>query len=62
MNGKRWTAKGIFLDLDGTIVDSTEAYMEAARIAFKAVGKKMPESEICLLSFFRNNLKVPDFL
>ena len=48
MNGKRWTAKGIFLDLDGTIVDSTEAYMEAARIAFKAVGKKMPESEIFL--------------
>ena len=48
MNGKRWTAKGIFLDLDGTIVDSTEAYMEAARIAFKAAGKKMPESKMFL--------------
>lgn len=48
MNGKRWTAKGIFLDLDGTIVDSTEAYMEAARIAFKAAGKKTPESKILL--------------
>jgi beta-phosphoglucomutase-like phosphatase (HAD superfamily) len=33
-------AKGIFLDLDGTIVDSTEAYIEAARIAFQAVGQK----------------------
>ena len=32
-------AKGIFLDLDGTIVDSKEAYIEAARIASKAIGK-----------------------
>ena len=32
--------KGIFLDLDGTIVDSREAYKEAARIACEAVGQK----------------------
>ena len=31
--------KGIFLDLDGTIVDSREAYKEAARIAVKPSGK-----------------------
>ena len=36
-------AKGIFLDLDGTLVDSTQAYIEAARVAFKAVGQKPPE-------------------
>ena len=36
-------AKGIFLDLDGTIVDSTGAYIEAARITFHALGKRAPE-------------------
>jgi beta-phosphoglucomutase-like phosphatase (HAD superfamily) len=41
-------AKGIFLDLDGTIVDSTEAYIEAARIAFPAVGQKLPEIKTVL--------------
>ncbi len=41
-------AKGIFLDLDGTIVDSTEAYIEAARIAFQAVGQKPPEIKTVL--------------
>ena len=40
--------KGIFLDLDGTIVDSTEAYLEAARIAFQAIGLRMPENEAAL--------------
>jgi phosphoglycolate phosphatase len=40
--------KGIFLDLDGTIVDSTGAYLEAARIAFRAIGKKTPENQILL--------------
>lgn len=32
--------KGIFFDLDGTIVDSKEAYLEAARIALINLGKK----------------------
>ena len=40
--------KGIFLDLDGTIVDSTEAYLEAARIAFQAIGLRMPKNEAAL--------------
>jgi HAD superfamily hydrolase (TIGR01509 family) len=31
--------KGIVLDLDGTIVDSSEAYLEAAKAAFAAVGQ-----------------------
>lgn len=37
-------AKGIFFDLDGTIVDSKLAYLEAAKIAFKILGKKPLEN------------------
>ncbi len=48
MNQKRWEVKGIFLDLDGTLVDSTEAYIEAARIAFHAIGKEPPQTNIML--------------
>lgn len=48
MNENRLKAKGIFLDLDGTIVDSREAYLEAARIAFQAVGQKPPEMKDAL--------------
>jgi len=33
-------AKGILLDLDGTIVDSRDAYLEAAKTAFKALGQE----------------------
>ncbi|MEM3459510.1 MAG: HAD family hydrolase [Candidatus Bathyarchaeia archaeon] len=32
--------KGIILDLDGTIVDSKEAYLEAAETAFAKMGRK----------------------
>ena len=38
--------KGILLDLDGTIVDSREAYFEAARTALAAMGQTVPDSEI----------------
>jgi phosphoglycolate phosphatase len=38
--------EGILLDLDGTIVDSKEAYLEAARIALKAIGQRMINTEI----------------
>jgi len=48
MNPKRWKVKGIFLDLDGTLVDSTEAYIEAARIAFHSIDKKPPQTNILL--------------
>ena len=41
-------AKGIFLDLDGTIVDSTGAYIEAARIASQAIGKTPPQTKAAL--------------
>ncbi len=35
-------AKGIFLDLDGTIVDSSQAYLQAAKTAFSAIKKTPP--------------------
>ena len=38
--------KGILLDLDGTIVDSREAYLEAAKAAFAAIGRKMVNVKI----------------
>lgn len=44
----KFKAKGIFLDLDGTIVDSTAAYLEAAKIAFRAVNKPIPIDEVML--------------
>jgi phosphoglycolate phosphatase len=48
MNGTKLKAKGIFFDLDGTIVDSREAYYEAARIAFRAMGQEPPEPKVAL--------------
>jgi len=41
-------AKGIFFDLDGTIVDSREAYYEAARTAFRAMGQEPSEAHAAL--------------
>jgi len=38
--------KGIFLDLDGTIVDSKEAYLEAVKTAFKTMGQRMVNAKI----------------
>lgn len=48
MQQQKLKAKGIFLDLDGTIVDSTAAYLEAAKIAFQAVNKPIPIDEVML--------------
>ena len=48
MNENGFKVKGIFLDLDGTIVDSKEAYLEAARIAFQTTGQKPPEEKTAL--------------
>ncbi len=48
MNENLLNVKGIFLDLDGTIVDSKEAYFEAARIAFQCIGQAPPEAKVAL--------------
>ena len=47
MKGKL-NVKGIMFDLDGTILDTKPAYIEAARVAFKAIGQKMPEKKVAL--------------
>jgi phosphoglycolate phosphatase len=51
--------EGILLDLDGTIVDSKEACLEAARIAFKTIGQKMVNIEIVMEIPKRLELKLP---
>lgn len=48
MYQNRLSAKGIFLDLDGTIVDSTEAYTEAAKIASRAIGQEPLPTKLAL--------------
>ncbi len=40
--------KGVLLDLDGTIVDSKEAYFEAARTAFATIGRKTVEIRLAM--------------
>lgn len=40
--------KGILLDLDGTIVDSRKAYLEAAKSAFAAIGRKTVDTKIAM--------------
>ena len=45
---KKLKVKGILFDLDGTIVDSKEAYLEAGRTAFEAGGQEPPETRVAL--------------
>ncbi len=46
MEKPKLKVKGIILDLDGTIVDSREAYVEAANVAFAAIGQEKVDIEI----------------
>jgi phosphoglycolate phosphatase len=46
MYEKKFDLKCIFLDLDGTIVDPRQAYLEAARIGFQAIGQDPPELKV----------------
>jgi HAD superfamily hydrolase (TIGR01509 family) len=48
MSEAKLKLKGIFFDLDGTIVDSRQAYIEAARTAFQALGKEPPDAKTAL--------------
>jgi len=56
--------KGILLDLDGTIVDSKEAYLEALRTAFKMTGQKMVNARIAteIPKRLEQNLSIKDLL
>jgi phosphoglycolate phosphatase len=40
--------KGILFDLDGTILDTKSAYIEAAKTAFIATGQPLPETDVAL--------------
>ena len=69
MTETKLALKGIFFDLDGTIVDSREAYAEAARTAFATIGQgnvdvkaaleipRRMEQNLPLQSFVRGDLK-----
>jgi len=48
MSQTKLMVKGILFDLDGTIVDSRDAYLEAAKIAFETMGQRLPEPQISL--------------
>jgi HAD superfamily hydrolase (TIGR01509 family) len=48
MKKERFMVRGVFLDLDGTIVDSKEAYLEAARVAFETLKQKPLEPNAAL--------------
>jgi len=48
MSQNRFKVKAIFLDLDGTLVDSNQAYFEAAQVSFQAVGLEPPEMKVAL--------------
>jgi len=51
--------QGIIFDLDGTIVDSRNAYLEAAKTTFRALGQKPPAPEVLLEIPRRLELKQP---
>jgi len=46
MGNKKLKAKGVLLDLDGTIVDSKEAYTEAVKTVLTSLGKKFVDTSI----------------
>ncbi len=48
MTVNKFSVNAIFFDLDGTIVDSREAYYEAARSAFQAMGQDPPKTKAAL--------------
>lgn len=48
MSKEKLKVRGILLDLDGTVVNSKEAYVKAAETAFQSLGKKTPADQIVL--------------
>ena len=64
MENTRLKVKGILLDLDGTIVDSKEAYLEAVKTAFKMTGQKMVDAKIVteIPKRLEQNLPIKDLL
>ncbi|MCK4474481.1 HAD family hydrolase [Candidatus Bathyarchaeota archaeon] len=48
LKDKKLKVRGIMLDLDGTIVDSKKAYLEALKAAFNAVGEETFNSKMAI--------------
>lgn len=46
MKNAKLKVEGILLDLDGTVVDSREAYLEAVKAAFASMGRKTVDAKI----------------
>ena len=46
MRSAKLKVKGILLDLDGTLVDSKEAYLKAVKTAFAAIRQRMDDTKI----------------
>jgi HAD superfamily hydrolase (TIGR01509 family) len=64
MQNLRLKVKGILLDLDGTIVDSKEAYLEAVKTAFAMMGQKMFDDKLVteIPKRLEQNLSIKDLL
>lgn len=48
MSNTRLKVRGILLDLDGTIMDTKEAYIEAAKKTFATLGQDLPDEAVAL--------------
>jgi len=48
MNNGKLHVKGIMFDLDGTVLDTRPAYLEAAKIAFQIIGQTAPTDVVSL--------------
>ena len=59
MTDSKLKAKGILFDLDGTIVDSKQAYVMALKTAFLAVGQKTVDIQIAIEIPKRLELNLP---
>ena len=62
MDMTKLKAKAILFDLDGTIVDSRDAYLEAAKTAFQTVGLEPPTMQTALQipKMLEQNLPIND--
>jgi len=56
-------AKALLIDLDGTIVDSTDAFTEAAKMAFSVIGQPQSSSTVGLeiARHLQRNLSIASF-
>jgi HAD superfamily hydrolase (TIGR01509 family) len=64
MENKKLKVKGILLDLDGTIIDSKQAYLEAAKTAFRIMGRRKMDTALVteIPKRMEQNLPIKDLL